>query len=136
MGTKPSGISMTVLARRLFLALLAVLTLATPALAAGRALVILVSIDGFRADYAKRGLTPTLAALAAEGAWAPEGMAPSFPVNTFPNHSTPSPGTPALPPPQAGAPATTSMAAARRGGRSGMAPGPGGASGVVSVQAV
>src|SRR3990167_5588125 len=88
MGTKPSGISMTVLARRLFLALLAVLTLAPPALAAGRAPVILVSIDGFRADYAKRGLTPTLAALAADGAWALEGMRPSFPVNTFPNHYT------------------------------------------------
>ena len=88
MGTKPSGISMTVLARRLFLALAAILALATPAMAAERPQVILISIDGFRADYAKRGLTPTLAALAAEGAWAPEGMAPSFPVNTFPNHYT------------------------------------------------
>lgn len=79
---------MTVLARRLFLALFAVLCLAGPALAAERAPVILISIDGFRADYATRGLTPTLAALAAEGAWAGEGMRPSFPVNTFPNHYT------------------------------------------------
>ena len=79
---------MTVLARRLFLALFAVLALAAPALAAERAPVILISIDGFRADYATRGLSPTLATLAADGAWAPEGMRPSFPSNTFPNHYT------------------------------------------------
>ncbi len=49
-------------------------------------IVILVSIDGFRADYLSRGHTPTLAALAAEGAHA--SMAPSFPSVTFPNHYT------------------------------------------------
>lgn len=74
------------LARRLCLAALALLLVSGPAMAAGRAPVILISIDGFRADYMARGLTPTLAALAADGAWAPEGMRPSFPVNTFPNH--------------------------------------------------
>jgi predicted AlkP superfamily pyrophosphatase or phosphodiesterase len=47
--------------------------------------LILVSIDGFRADYLDRGVTPTLARLAAEGARG-EGMRPSFPSNTFPNH--------------------------------------------------
>lgn len=47
---------------------------------------ILVSIDGFRADYLDRGLTPTLSALAAEGVRAP--MQPSFPSKTFPNHWT------------------------------------------------
>lgn len=45
---------------------------------------ILVSIDGFRADYLHRGNTPHLDALAAEGATGP--MHPSFPSKTFPNH--------------------------------------------------
>lgn len=45
---------------------------------------ILVSIDGFRADYLERGETPTLARLAAEGVSA--SMIPSFPSKTFPNH--------------------------------------------------
>jgi predicted AlkP superfamily pyrophosphatase or phosphodiesterase len=46
--------------------------------------VILVSIDGFRADYLDRGETPALSALAAGGASA--AMRPSFPSKTFPNH--------------------------------------------------
>ncbi len=45
---------------------------------------LLVSIDGFRSDYLKRGVTPHLAALAAAGIEAP--MRPSFPTKTFPNH--------------------------------------------------
>jgi len=49
--------------------------------------VILVSIDGFRADYLDRGLTPNIAALAAEGVRA-QSMRPSFPSVTFPNHYT------------------------------------------------
>lgn len=48
--------------------------------------VILVSIDGFRPDYLKRGLTPRLAALAEQGVQAP--LRPSFPTLTFPNHYT------------------------------------------------
>lgn len=48
--------------------------------------VILIAIDGFRADYLERGATPVLARLAAEGAWGP--MKPSFPSVTFPNHYT------------------------------------------------
>jgi len=47
---------------------------------------ILVSIDGFRADYLARGVTPNLSRLAAEGVSAP--MRPSFPSKTFPNHWT------------------------------------------------
>jgi len=47
---------------------------------------ILVSIDGFRADYLDRGVTPNLNALAAEGISA--AMHPSFPSKTFPNHWT------------------------------------------------
>lgn len=47
---------------------------------------ILVSIDGFRADYLDRGVTPELSALAAGGVHA--AMRPSFPSKTFPNHWT------------------------------------------------
>jgi predicted AlkP superfamily pyrophosphatase or phosphodiesterase len=49
--------------------------------------VILISIDGFRADHLDRGLTPTLASLAAGGVRA-DAMKPSFPTLTFPNHYT------------------------------------------------
>lgn len=45
---------------------------------------ILVSIDGFRPDYLKRGVTPNLGALAASGV--ETSMRPSFPTKTFPNH--------------------------------------------------
>lgn len=49
-------------------------------------LTILISIDGFRADYMQRGKTPALAAMAADGARS--AMRPSFPSITFPNHYT------------------------------------------------
>ncbi len=49
--------------------------------------LILVSIDGMRADYLGRGLTPTLDAIAAGGVRA-EYLRPSFPTLTFPNHYT------------------------------------------------
>ncbi|WP_343613716.1 ectonucleotide pyrophosphatase/phosphodiesterase [Novosphingobium sp.] len=47
---------------------------------------ILISIDGFRADYLDRGETPVLSRLAAGGVHA--AMRPSFPSVTFPNHWT------------------------------------------------
>ncbi|WP_322962926.1 alkaline phosphatase family protein [Sphingomonas fuzhouensis] len=47
---------------------------------------ILVSIDGFRADYLQRGIAPNLSRLAADGVHA--AMRPSFPSKTFPNHWT------------------------------------------------
>jgi alkaline phosphatase D len=50
--------------------------------------VILVSLDGFRYDYAKKYHAEHLLALAARGASAPEGMLPSYPSITFPNHYT------------------------------------------------
>ncbi len=50
--------------------------------------VILVSLDGFRYDYAKKLHAEHLLALAAKGASAPEGMLPSYPSITFPNHYT------------------------------------------------
>jgi predicted AlkP superfamily pyrophosphatase or phosphodiesterase len=68
-------------------AALATALIASSADSAPRAPVIVVSIDGFRADYFDRGLTPTLAVLAAEGAHA-KAMRPSFPSVTVPNHYT------------------------------------------------
>ncbi len=60
---------------------------AAPAKApAGSALTILISLDGFRPDYLDRGNTPTLNALAADGARG--AMRPSFPSLTYPNHYT------------------------------------------------
>lgn len=50
------------------------------------ALTILISLDGFRADYLDRGDTPALSALAADGARG--AMRPSFPSLTYPNHYT------------------------------------------------
>ena len=48
--------------------------------------LILVSIDGFRYDYLKRGLTPNLKKLCKKGIHGP--MRPQFPSYTFPNHYT------------------------------------------------
>ena len=50
--------------------------------------VVLVSLDGFRWDYAKRDNATHLLALGKQGVWAPEGMLPSYPSLTFPNHYT------------------------------------------------
>ncbi|KAF3159109.1 hypothetical protein TWF225_007669 [Orbilia oligospora] len=46
---------------------------------------ILISLDGFRADFLKRGLSPTLQKFIDEGV-SPPYMYPSFPSVTFPNH--------------------------------------------------
>lgn len=48
---------------------------------------IIISLDGFRADFLNRGLTPRLSALVKEGV-SPLYMLPSFPSVTFPNHYT------------------------------------------------
>jgi predicted AlkP superfamily pyrophosphatase or phosphodiesterase len=50
--------------------------------------VILVSLDGFRYDYARRYHARNLLALGSAGASAPEGMLPAYPSITFPNHYT------------------------------------------------
>ena len=47
--------------------------------------VLLVSLDGFRADYLDLGITPHLSRLAREGVRA-KWMTPSYPSLTFPNH--------------------------------------------------
>lgn len=67
-----------------------ILTLLLPIIAhaqeggARKPVTILISIDGFRADYLDRGITPNLSRLAAEGAHGK--LRPSFPTKTFPNH--------------------------------------------------
>ena len=48
---------------------------------------ILISLDGFRADFLTRGITPRLNKLIQEGV-SPLYMNPSFPSVTFPNHYT------------------------------------------------
>jgi predicted AlkP superfamily pyrophosphatase or phosphodiesterase len=48
--------------------------------------VVLVSLDGFRYDYAQKYGAKNILALAARGASAPQGMIPSYPSITFPNH--------------------------------------------------
>ena len=50
--------------------------------------VVLVSLDGFRYDYAAKYGAPHLLALAKQGASVPDGMVPSYPSITFPNHYT------------------------------------------------
>ena len=57
---------------------------AATARTAAQPVTVLVGIDGFRADYIDRGLTPRIARLAKTGASGP--MRPSFPTKTFPNH--------------------------------------------------
>lgn len=72
---------------RYVLALLSlILALPLAAQVPARPVTILVSIDGFRADYLDRTAAPRLKALATAGVRA--AMRPSFPSTTFPNHYT------------------------------------------------
>lgn len=48
---------------------------------------IIISLDGFRADFLQRNLTPRLSSFVQEGV-SPLYMNPSFPSVTFPNHFT------------------------------------------------
>src|SRR5215213_5522878 len=50
-------------------------------------ILILISFDGWRWDYIDRANVPNLKALAARGVRS-EGLIPSFPTITFPNHYT------------------------------------------------
>ncbi len=52
-----------------------------------RPYVIIVSLDGFRWDYADRGITPNLQKMAEQGVRAIT-FEPAFPSKTFPNHYT------------------------------------------------
>ncbi len=48
--------------------------------------VILVSLDGFRYDYPTKYGAPHIQSMATTGASVPDGMLPSYPSLTFPNH--------------------------------------------------
>lgn len=50
--------------------------------------VVLVSLDGFRYDYPEEYGASNMLALAKDGARASQGMLPSYPSLTFPNHYT------------------------------------------------
>jgi predicted AlkP superfamily pyrophosphatase or phosphodiesterase len=67
--------------------LLGACLLSAPVVAIDEPIVVLVSIDGWRWDYTDRAKAPRLRALAAQGVRA-EGLIPSFPPKTFPNHYT------------------------------------------------
>jgi predicted AlkP superfamily pyrophosphatase or phosphodiesterase len=58
-----------------------------PSAGQAQPILILISIDGWRWDYLDRVRAPNLQALAARGARA-DGLVPSFPTLTFPNHWT------------------------------------------------
>ena len=78
------------ISRRLFalllLSLLAACTTTAP-LAPGQRTVLLISVDGLRADVVGTGAMPTLDVLADNGVRA-RWMTPSYPSLTFPNHYT------------------------------------------------
>lgn len=52
-----------------------------------RDFTLLISLDGFRAEYLQRGITPNLQQIANNGVKA-DYMIPSFPTKTFTNHYT------------------------------------------------
>ena len=66
---------------------LAALLALTAPLQASDQTVILIGLDGFRADYLQKFHPPTLSRLAADGVRA-ESLTPSFPTLTFPNFYT------------------------------------------------
>ena len=79
------------LTRRSFFAALLVCTLTdcreAPPLPPEKAILVLISVDGFRWDYIDKYKPPTLMRLAAAGVQA-DGLIPQFPSKTFPNHYT------------------------------------------------
>ena len=49
--------------------------------------LLIISLDGFRADYLDRDLTPNIQSFASDGVQAAY-MTPAYPSLTFPNHFT------------------------------------------------
>lgn len=73
---------------RLSLIALVVLAFSTGSFAQEKEpIVLLISLDGFRHDYVARFQPPNLSRFISEGS-AAEGLIPSFPSKTFPNHYT------------------------------------------------
>jgi predicted AlkP superfamily pyrophosphatase or phosphodiesterase len=70
-----------------FFLIMALAALSGAATADIRPPLILISIDGYRADYIERGDSPILASLAADGVHA-KALRPVFPSVTYPNHYT------------------------------------------------
>ena len=58
---------------------------AVPAGASGHAIVVVISLGGFRWDYPKRDGAAHLLALGKRGVSAAQGMLPSYPASTWPN---------------------------------------------------
>jgi predicted AlkP superfamily pyrophosphatase or phosphodiesterase len=75
------------LTRAFFCAVLLALAFAVAAAQAGRPILLLISIDGWRWDYLDRFRPAALMSLAARGVVS-EGLIPVFPAKTFPNHYT------------------------------------------------
>ncbi|HEY3740340.1 MAG TPA: alkaline phosphatase family protein [Bryobacteraceae bacterium] len=73
--------------RRNLLLLLASCCAAATGWAASRPTVLLISLDGFRYDYAEKYHATNILAFAKNGVRA-KAMLPSFPTTTFPNHYT------------------------------------------------
>ncbi|MBX3282238.1 MAG: alkaline phosphatase family protein [Acidobacteria bacterium] len=71
----------------LAIAMLAAVALGQQKISDLKPTVILISLDGFRADYLDKFDPPTLKKLAKNGVRA-KWMIPSFPTKTFPNHYT------------------------------------------------
>ncbi len=75
------------LSRRAWLSGVLLVALAACSTPPQPAIVILISIDGWRWDYLERFNPPALSRLAAEGVRS-DGLIPQFPSKTFPNHYT------------------------------------------------
>jgi predicted AlkP superfamily pyrophosphatase or phosphodiesterase len=71
----------------LVIAVLGVAAVRACSTAAGQAIVVLVSIDGWRWDYIDRFAPPNIVRLARSGVRA-DALIPIFPSKTFPNHYT------------------------------------------------
>jgi predicted AlkP superfamily pyrophosphatase or phosphodiesterase len=69
------------------LSVIAALAVALSAAGLPRSTLLLISLDGWRWDYHTRSRVPNLRTLMARGVSA-EGLIPSFPTKTFPNHYT------------------------------------------------
>jgi len=79
-----TGINMQLI-KNLFLCLMLTNFGLAIAQGSGKPYVVLVSLDGFRWDYAKHFKVPNLNAIAKAGVHA-KSMKPSYPTKTFPNH--------------------------------------------------